>query len=311
MTKKIQLPAFEKHFQDFQNLIKAKDPKASHTTYTTPIKEFLIWLERFGIDSIRNVDSKDLQTYSEYLAERPNQRREGTLSSTTIKTHLLALSMFLEHLLTSREIQRGFTIPPFKGNDRKERSVLTVDEIRLLYQYSENLLEEALLSVGYGCGLRRSELQDLNLSDVQLSTGMLIVRKGKNNKRREVPMSDKVLTAVKRYVWEYRTQFLAKTQETAFFLNAVGKRMSGEHLNTTLKRIIERSQNQIIIEKEITLHCLRHSIAHHLMENNAGIDFIRDFLGHSFINTAHLYAKKNNTRTKTRYLMSHEEQTDH
>ncbi len=80
--------------------------------------------------------------------------------------------------------------------------------------------------------------------------------------------------------------------------------MRGEYLNTTLKRIIERSSNQSIIDKEITLHGLRHSIANHLMENNAGIDFIKGFLGHSFINTAYIYALKNKQRTKINRALS-------
>ncbi len=304
MRKQIQNPDFERHFASYDLFIKGKAFKGK--TYQTPVVEFLIWLERIGISQINDVTSMDLRKYLDYLTERPNQKRAGILSGSTVKMHLLALSMFLDHLLTSREIQKGFTIPRFKADDQKPRNVLTVDEIKLLYQSAENLLEQALLSIGYGCGLRRSEMQDLNLSDVQLNSGILIVRSGKGSKRREVPMSDTVLQMVHRYVWEYRTQFLGKTAEAAFFLNQKGKRMRGEYLNTTLKKIIDRSQSQNIIDKEITLHCLRHSIAHHLMENNAGIDFIKDFLGHSFINTAHLYAKKNKTRTKTMQLLNYQ-----
>ena len=75
--------------------------------------------------------------------------------------------------------------------------------------------------------------------------------------------------------------------------------MSGEHLNDTLKNLIESTNNYELIQKEITLHCLRHSIAFHLAENNAGIDFIRRFLGHSQINTTYLYAIKNKKRKPT------------
>ena len=128
---------------------------------------------------------------------------------------------------------------------------------------------------------------------------MLIVRSGKGSKRREVPMSDRVLEELKKYVLEYRWQFLGQHSEPAFFLNKIGERMSGESLNKTLKKIIERSQNQIILDKEITLNSLRHSIAHHLTENNAGIDFIKSFLGHSYINTAYIYAIKNKNSNKT------------
>lgn len=293
MNKKIQNPTFQRHLNQYDTYIIAKGFKGK--TFQTPVKEFLIWLEQIGITSIKDVTSKELVKYYEYLIERPNQRRAGTLAGNTIKSHLLSLSMFLDNLLTLGELQRGFSIPRLKADDKKEREVLTVEEIKLLYQYSENLLEQVFLSIGYGCGLRRSELQNLNLSDVQLSTGMLVVRKGKGSKRREVPMSDSVLQAVKRYVIEYRPQFLGKEPESAFFISPKGKRINGENLNKTLKKIIARTNTQSLMCREITLHCLRHSIAHHLMEKNAGIDFIRGFLGHSYINTAFIYAKKKRT----------------
>lgn len=296
MTKQIQNPSFQRHFSDYETFIIAKGFKAK--TYQTPVKEFLIWLEQIGISRMKDVTGKEARRYFEYLIERPNQRRAGSLAASTIKSHLSALSMFLENLLMLGEITKGFSIPKFKADDKKEREVMTVDEIKLLYQHSENHLERAILSIGYGCGLRRSELQNLNVSDIQLSTGMLIVRKGKNSKRREVPMSDMVLEAVKSYIIEYRPQFRTKDSQTAFFIGEKGLPMSGESLNKRLKSIISRTNAHALKSKEITLHCLRHSIAHHLMEHKAGIDFIRDFLGHSFSNTAHLYAKKHNYKTK-------------
>ena len=302
MRKQIQNPIFEKHFNAFDSFIKAKSFKGK--TFQTPVVEFLIWLERIGINQIKDVTSKEMMRYFEYLIERPNERRAGTLAGSTIKMHLLALSMFLDHLLATKEIQKGFMIPRFSADDQKPRNSLTIDEVKLLYKHAENPLEVALLSVGYGCGLRRSEMERLNCSDVMLSSGMLIVRSGKGNKRREVPMSDTVLQAAKRYVEDYRYQFLRKNPEQSFFLTAKGERMSGENLNKTLKRIIKRVGSQTIIDNKITLHCLRHSIAHHLMERNAGIDFIRKFLGHSFIDTAYIYALKNKQKSRTAKALS-------
>src|SRR6218665_2735601 len=254
MRNEIQNPFFEKYFTNYENFIIAKGFKGK--SYVAPIKEFLIWMERFGITSIKSLTSKEIVCYFEYLIERPNKRRSGTLAGNTIKTHLQALSLFIENLLMCEEIKKGVIIPTFSNDDQKPRNILTIDEVKLLYGQTENLLEKALLSVGYGCGLRRSEMQNLNLADVQLSLGMVIVRSGKGSKRREEPMS-------------------------------------GESLNKALKKIIVTSKNQIILDKKITLHCLRHSVAHHLTENNAGIDFIKSFLGHSYINTAYIYAIKN------------------
>jgi site-specific recombinase XerD len=291
MKKEIQTPAFRSHLQDYKTFIKSRAFKGK--SFITPIVEFLIWMEDFGIVDIRHITSKEMMGYYLYLIERPNQKRAGSLAGNTIKTHLLSLSFFLDNLLAHGHIEKAFIIPKFSSDDQKPRNALTVDEIKILFAQTENHLERALLSMGYGCGLRRTEMENLNGSDVQLSSGMLVVRSGKGSKRREVPMSDSVLQAVKNYVLEYRYPMILKSSESAFFLNKKGSRMSGEAMNQLLKKMIARTKNQIIIDKEITLHCLRHSIANHLMENNAGIDFIKDFLGHSFINTAYIYAVKN------------------
>lgn len=295
MKKEIQTQAYQNLFRNYENLILARNYKAK--MYPTAIREFLIWMEEFGIAVIREVTTKEMMTYYGYLIQRPNQRKCGVLSSSSVKLHLLSISIFLDSLLKNREIEKGFLIPRHGENDQNPRTFLTVEETKILYGACENEIERAILSIAYGCGLRRAEMFRLNLSDLDRHKGMVIVRKGKNGKRREVPMSDSVLEDVKKYLSDFRYQNLASGHiEEAFFVNRKGKRMNGDMLNRTLKKIIKRTQNQTIIGKEITLHCLRHSIAHHLSEKNAGIDFIRDFLGHSFINTAHIYAVKNKTK---------------
>ena len=301
MKKYIQTPAFERHYSNYDNYIRARDYKVGKgKMYQAAVKEFLIWLEEYGITDMKNVTTKEMLEYYEYLTTRPNKRKLGTLAETTIRSHLLSIYIFIENLLLLKEIKKGLYLPnhKFSGEWQKPRNTLTVDEVLSLYQYSENQLEKALLSVAYGCGLRRTELQDLNISDVQLHNGMLIVRKGKGSKRREIPMCDYVLDNVKKYVIERQETHRDKQVDNGFFIGKKSKRMSGDTLNKTLKKIVNRTQNQTIIDKEITLHCLRHSIAHHLAENNAGIDFIRGFLGHSYINTAYLYAIRNKKQNK-------------
>lgn len=301
MMKKIQTPAYQTLYDDYDKYIRARDYKlGSGKMYQTAVKEFLIWMEQKSVTDIKEVTTTEMNEYFEYLRVRPNQKKAGTLASSTIKLHLLSIHIFMDNLLSLKAISKGWLIPRFGADDQKPRNALTVDEVKSLYRHAANPSEKALLSLAYGCGLRRSELQNLNALDVMLHTGMVIVRKGKGYKRREVPMSDNVLTDLKKYVTEHRQELLKNRQgETAFFIGGKGKRMSGDMMNKLLKKMIARTENQAIVEKEITLHCLRHSIANHLAERNAGLDFIRGFLGHSFINTAYIYATKNKRQIKT------------
>lgn len=299
MKKTIQNPAFENLYNDFESFVRVRNYKQGRgKMYQGIVLEFLIWLEEKGITKIQDVNSEISIQYFDYLIARPKQRGEGSLSSKSIKFHLFVLGLFILNLLETSQIEKAFYIPSYSEVNENPRNVLSIDEVQLLYNKAQNQLETALLSLAYGCGLRRSEIHSLDVRDVQLSKGMLTVRKGKNGKRRVVPISDSILEYLKKYIIEERYQKLeGKNQlEEAFFINSRGQRMSGEHLNETLKKMIEQTNNYELIKKEITLHCLRHSIAYHLAQNNAGIDFIRRFLGHSEINTTYLYAIKNKKR---------------
>ena len=68
--------------------------------------------------------------------------------------------------------------------------------------------------------------------------------------------------------------------------------MCGHSIYKTILRIVKRTNDDALISKNITLHCLRHSIATHLLENGAGAEFVKSFLGHTEIDTVQLYAKR-------------------
>jgi integrase/recombinase XerD len=299
MKTTIQTSGFKNLLNDYDQFIKVRNYKTGNSRmYQNAVLEFLIWLEESGITMIKSVTGKESVRYYDHLISRPKKRGAGTLSGKTIKFHLFALGLFVFNLLENKQIEKAYYVPSYSGDSGNSRNSLSVEEIKMLYQHCQSNLQRALLSVAYGCGLRRSELVALNTRDVQLSKGMLIVRDGKGSKRREVPMSDMVSGHIKKYIVEERYEKLkgSNQREDAFFIHDSGKRMNGEYLNDTLKKMTEQTSSYELIQKDITLHCLRHSIASHLMEKNAGIDFIRGFLGHSQINTTYIYAVKNKRR---------------
>lgn len=295
MRKTLTNPSFISLLSSYTSFVKVRNYKIGKSNnYQSAVSEFLIWLEISGITKIKQVTSKESVAYFEYLITRPKMRGEGTLAEKTIKFQLFALGLFQLNLLDNQEIENTFYIPTYSQSNQKDRNILTVEQVKIVYQYCENHQERALLSVAYGCGLRRSEIEALDIQDIQLITGMLIVRSGKNSKRREVPMSNPVMEYIRQYLTLERYNIPAG--DGALFVNAKAERISGDYLNTMLKKMIERTGQYELIKNDITLHCLRHSIAFHLAENNAGIEFIRRFLGHSEINTTYLYAIKNKKR---------------
>lgn len=302
MKKTIQTPSYKDLYQSFETYVRVKGYKQGKgKMYEHTLREFLIWLEDNGITKIAEVTGKETVKYFDYLSTRPNQKKDGVLSDKSLKFHGFVMGLFVKDLLENRILANGFYIPSVGGYDSQARNILSVEEIKTVFEHCSNEMEKALLSVGYGCGLRRSEIRALDVKDVQLTSGMLIVRSGKGDKRREVPMSDSVVIQLRKYITEERHQKLTgKNQlEEALFINSLGKRMSGQILNDLLGKMMEQTGNFELIQKEITLHCLRHSIAQHLSDNGANIEFIRRFLGHTEINTTYLYAIKNKKRKPT------------
>ena len=302
----LQSPRFKILYSEYDKLIKAKNLSTVGTgMYQLCVKEFLYWLELQGISRIKKIEASEMLDYYEYITTRPNKRKEGTLSESMISHHLLSLSMLFDYLLATNQITSAVLLPKKNTGTYNEREVISLEELKLLYDNCQTKRERAILSVAYGCGLRRTEIHLLNTNDINFGNGMLVVRKGKLYKRREIPMSNNIIKDLKDYLVNERPNYLKENNrlEISFFINYRGKRMRGEHFNDVLKEIISRTKNQELIQKEISLHNLRHSISAHLIDNGADIEFVQTFLGHAQIDTAHIYARRRKIKMG---LMNHQ-----
>ena len=234
---------------------------------------------------LEELKKEDILDFYQYLAERPNKRRPGSLSEQYIHHHMYALKTFFSFQLKQGHLQvNPMTALSFPSPSTKQREVLTLNETLQLYRACENYREKAMLSLYYGCGLRRKEVEDLNVKDILFRTGVLIVRSGKNSKRRAVPMSDGVQEDLKNYLFNERDP---RSEQKAFLLNKRGGRMLGNSHYMLLKELLERIQ----LDKDITLHSLRHSIATHLLKKGLSIEYVRDFLGHSHLESTQVYTR--------------------
>lgn len=288
---------FEKLYKEFDTFIKAKGyGNGKPVSYQSHVREFLFFVETKGFSDIKEIKAKEVIAYYEYLNQRPNQRSAGGLSDSTIREHLFALRLFFDYLLETSQIKSSpASLPKFQIGKYKERNMCSLEEIKMLYAACQSKRDKALLGIAYGCGLRRNEIHNLNTNDVNLNKGILVVREGKGNKSRTVPLANNVIRDLREYLVYERASYFSKNNmesSPAFFIGNTGLRMSGQALNNLLKELIIRTGNAELERKEITLHCLRHSIATHLIDKGANIEFVQRLLGHSLIDTAHLYSKR-------------------
>jgi site-specific recombinase XerD len=192
-----------------------------------------------------------------------------------------------------QETEKPFFEVGIKTKQDKETTkiILTLKEIKALYKACSNdilgIRDRAILSIYYGCGLRRTEGANLDLKDVLLKEKLLFVRSGKGYKERYVPMTEAVKDDLENYIYQSRERiqsFKVKKNE-ALFLSMQVKRMCG---NALIERVHKLAVN-VNIQKEIGLHSLRHSIATHLLQSGMALEEVSQFLGHSSLESTQIY----------------------
>lgn len=253
----------------------------------TRLQEFLSWSESQDITEISGITRQTITKYFDYLLQRRNQRKGGRLSKNSLRTHLTNLRRFARYLRESG--QESFDVSlQIKGKLYNIKEIFTKAEITALYGVTDSdilgMRDKAMLAVYYGCGLRRSEGLSLDVKDVLFDRNLLYVRKGKNYKERYVPMTVTVREDLKDYI-ESARPILLKHPTHALFISNEGKRIIGQTMLDRLHQLKEKAG----IEKEAGLHSLRHSIATHLLQSGMELEKIKQFLGHSSLESTQIY----------------------
>lgn len=251
------------------------------------VKEFL---QHQSITDISYIEQQKVKSFLGFLQTRPLKLRSGALSEMMISHYVYALKTFFSWAEVTEQIDYNpISGMKFKRPKQNIREPLTIEEIGQLFEAAATLKQQTILHIFYSCGLRRSEGEALNINDVHFKNQLLYVREGKGAKRRVIPITERVAKDLEEYYLQERCSTTVKkvNDENAFILNNTGNRMRGVSFIKLLKQITEKAA----LQKEITLHHLRHSIATHLLQSGMSMEYVRDFLGHSFLETTQIYAK--------------------
>ncbi len=141
---------------------------------------------------------------------------------------------------------------------------LSKDEIKQILNAPSNIKHKAMLSLIYSCGLRRSELLNLRLKDIDSKRGLIIIKQAKGKKGRIVPLSMKKLDMLRDYYTGY------KPKECLF----EGQSSIGLYDERSLQQVLKQSLEKSNIKKPVTLHWLKHSYETHLLENGNDLRYI-------------------------------------
>lgn len=215
-----------------------------------------------------------------------SRHRQG-MNGKSLQRELSAIRSLYQFLLK----RHGVTSNPAKQvkapkQGRKLPKTLDVDQVTgLLEAGTDSILEIrdlAIFELGYSSGLRLSELTALNMTDIDLNDGSLIVKQGKGNKSRFLPIGNKAIQALQHWL-KYR--IIATTDELAVFTSKHGKRLTQRSVQLRLDHWCKKKG----ITEHVHPHMLRHSFASHLLESSQDLRAVQELLGHSNISTTQIY----------------------
>jgi integrase/recombinase XerD len=163
--------------------------------------------------------------------------------------------------------------------EHKLPNVLSKEEVKAILQAPTNIKHRTMLSLIYACGLRRSELLNLKIGDVDSKRHMLIIRHSKGYKDRQVPISDKTIDMLREYYKMFRPKIWLFE----------GQKIAEKYSERSLEQILKKALLKARIAKPVTLHWLRHSYATHLLESGTDLRYIQELLGHKSSKTTEIY----------------------
>lgn len=319
----ITSPAYlyiEKSFKEWLDVL----GYASSTVYGLPnyIREFLHYMEQQGKTQIADIENKYIKEHYRHLKQRTNKMYGGGLSPSYLNKHIQALQKFSTYLRQSGRLRIPKLYISGEETNHEIKDILTQEEIQELYKASNNypeahekfarwiyeplaLRDKAMLTIFYGCGLRKTEGVSLDINDIQAEKNYIHVRKGKNNKERMVPINTTGINHLQNYLYESRPRFTKNEKEEAFFVSQRGTRIKGDTLLLRIKLLQQRTENAELKTKNIGLHTLRHSIATHLLQNGMKLESIAKFLGHSSLESTQIYTHlvENENNESGKYIL--------
>ena len=267
-------------------------------SYIRDVSRFADFFENRGngtCDYI-NATEDDVRLFLQGLEERG-------LSPATITRAIASLKAFFIRMADIGIVEKS----PMSGisaaaSEKTLPRILDADEIsRLLEQPDvtdhKGCRDKAMLETLYASGLRVSELIALDMSDVNLTIGLIICR---NKRERSIPIYDAAVRSVSNYL-SFARPVIASADESALFVNTGGCRMSRQGFWKLLRGYTEKAG----INGDITPQMLRHSFAAHLLENGADLRSLQEMLGHADISSTQVYARLVKKQLKEAYNNSH------
>ncbi|WP_244525761.1 tyrosine-type recombinase/integrase [Sunxiuqinia elliptica] len=252
-------------------LVQKRYSQSTISTYTAYLKDFIYHFKD------RNLHDIEVQEINEYIL---SLIQLSDISGSEQNQRINAIKFYYEKVL-GRERQLIHIERP-----RRERvlpDTLSKSDIQAIFKNTPNNKHRCMLELTYSAGLRRSEVLNLKINDIDSKRMLIKIRGGKGKKDRYSLLSKSVLVHLREY-------FIAYKPEKWLFEGRDGKQYS----STSITRVLKKSAQKAGIKKRVHLHMLRHSFATHLLEQGTNLRVIQNLLGHENIQTTEIYTHVSN-----------------
>jgi integrase/recombinase XerD len=257
------------------------------------IRDFIEWADARSVTHPQHVTQAVLERYQRWLYHY--RKRDGApLSIASQRSKLIPLRVFFKWLTRTAQIPAN---PAAELDLRKKirrlpRHVLTITEVERVMSGADTatvvgLRDRTMMEVLYATGMRRMEIANLEIGDIDIDKCVVLIREGKGRKDRLLPLGERALHWVQEYLDKSRPQLMWNQQDSTLFLGVEGRALSQMWLST----IVARYVNKADIGKHGGCHLFRHTMATLMLEGGADIRFIQAMLGHAELSTTQIYTQ--------------------
>lgn len=277
---------------------------ASENTKDAYVRDLNIFLkfleENYGSLSPTSIHLNHIEEFMSYVFDLG-------LSSRSQARILSGIKAFFKYLVLEDVIEENPThLIEGPKLSRKIPDTLSIEEIESMFNVMDmskksNVRNRAMLETLYGCGLRVSELINLQISCLFMDEGVIKVI-GKGDKERLVPIGETAIKHIKIYMNTIRRfQNIHDGHRDFIFLNRLGKKLTRVMVFMVIKDLAIAAG----IEKSVSPHTFRHSFATHLIEGGAGLRAVQQMLGHQSITTTEIYTHVDQSHLRDTLIMHH------
>jgi integrase/recombinase XerD len=268
-------------------------------SYRSDLEQFSIWLEKNNL-TYSKTSKKEILSYLSFLFQKG-------LGSKSVARKLSSLKSFFRYLVfksiitidPSSEVETPKLLKsiPKSISEKEVEALLAAPDAKT----DIGLRDKTMIETLYSCGLRISELINLELLNLNLRQGVIRVI-GKGQKERLVPMGDQLINLLNLYISSSRKNLLSNKHSDFLFLSNRGQRMTRQSFWHRIKYYCLDSGFE---PEKISPHVLRHAFATHLLNNGADLRVVQLLLGHSDLNTTQIYTEVARQRLKRLHTEHH------